>query len=69
MRSMSKFDHNQNFLILSFHQENTCGTSLHLNLIILTDFYNFIVNGEKTSELVNLNISAKVRVCDFGQNL
>ena len=25
--------------------------------------------GRQTSELANLKISAKVRVCDFGQNL
>ena len=31
----------------SIHQENTCKSSLHLNLIILTDFHSFTVNEEK----------------------
>ena len=30
----------------SIHQENTCKSSLHLNLIILTYFHSFIVNEE-----------------------
>ena len=29
------------------HQENTCKSSLHSNLIILTDFHSFRVNQEK----------------------
>ena len=32
----------------------------------LSQFYN---EWRKTSELVNLKIPAKVRVCDFGENL
>ena len=36
-----------NFLILSNHQENTCKSYLHLNLIILTDFHSFTVNEDK----------------------
>ena len=31
----------------SIHEENTCKSSLHLNLIILTNFHNFTVNEEK----------------------
>ena len=31
----------------SVHQGSTCKSSLHLNLIILTDFHSFIVNVEK----------------------
>ena len=31
----------------SIHQENTCKTSLHLNLIIFTDFHSFTVNEDK----------------------
>ena len=31
----------------SIHEENTCKSSLHSNLIILTDFYSFTVNEEK----------------------
>ena len=31
----------------SIHQENTCKSRLHLNLIIFTDFHNFTVNEDK----------------------
>ena len=31
----------------SIHQENTCKSSLHSNLIILTDFHSFTVNEDK----------------------
>ena len=31
----------------SILQENTCKSSLHLNLIILTDFHSFTVNEDK----------------------
>ena len=31
----------------NIHQETTCKSSLHLNLIILTDFHSFTVNEEK----------------------
>ena len=31
----------------TIHQETTCKSSLHLNLIILTDFHSFTVNEEK----------------------
>ena len=31
----------------SIHQENTCKSSLHSNLIIWTDFHSFTVNEEK----------------------
>ena len=31
----------------SIHQENTCKSSLHSNLIILLDFHRFTVNEEK----------------------
>ena len=31
----------------SIHQENTCKSCLHSNLIILTDFHSFTVNEEK----------------------
>ena len=53
----------------SIHQENTCKSSLQLNLIILTDFHNFTVNEGKLQKTVNLKISANLRVCDFSQNL
>ena len=32
---------------LLIRQENTCKSSLHLNLIILTDFHSFAVNEDK----------------------
>ena len=35
----------------------------------LTDFPSFTVNEEKPQKLVNLKISAKVLVYEFGQNL
>ena len=31
----------------TIHQETTCKSSLHSNLIILTDFHSFTVNEEK----------------------
>ena len=31
----------------SIHEENTCKSSLHSNLVILTDFHSFTVNEEK----------------------
>ena len=56
-------------LFYSIHQENTCKTSLHSNLIILIDFNNFTENEDKLQNLSIFRISAKVRICDFGQNL
>ena len=53
----------------SIHQENTCKSSLHLNLIILTDFHSFTVNEEKLQNQSIFQISPKVQVCDFDQNL
>ena len=48
MRSISKFENDQNvFLMFCIHQENTCKSSLHLNLIIVIDFHSFTVNEEK----------------------
>ena len=35
----------------------------------MTDFHSFTVNDNKLKKLVNLKISDKVRVSDFGQNL
>ena len=35
----------------SIHQENTCKSSLHLNLIILTFFHSFTVNEDKLQNL------------------
>ena len=45
----------------SIHQENTCKSCLHSNLIFLADFHIFAVNEDKLQKLVNLKISAKVR--------
>ena len=33
-------------LFCSIHQENTCKSNLHSNLIILSDFHSFTVNEE-----------------------
>ena len=69
MGSRSKFDNDYKLLILFIHQENTCKTCLHSNsnhLDWLSQFYN---DWKQTSKLVNLKISAKVRLSDFGQNL
>ena len=47
------FDLGQNLTItktswsFSIHQDNTCKSSSHINLIILTDFHSFTVNEEK----------------------
>ena len=51
----------------SVHQKNTCKSSLHLNLIILTDFHSFTVNEGKLQNYSIFKISAKV--CALGQNL
>ena len=53
----------------SIHQENTCKSSLHSNMIVLTDFHSFTVNEDKLQNPSIFKISAKVRVCDSGQNL
>ena len=53
----------------SIHQENNCKSSLHPNLIILTDSQSFTVNEEKLQNWSIFKFSKKVRVCDFGQNL
>ena len=42
---------------------------MHLNLIILTDFHSFTVNEVKLQKYSIFKFSAKVWVCDFGQNL
>ena len=42
---------------------------LHSNLIILTDFHSFTVNEEKLQNESIFKISAKIWVCDLGQNL
>ena len=52
----------------SIHQENTCKSCLHSNLIILTDFHNFTLNEEKLENYSIFKFSAKVRVCDLSQN-
>ena len=38
---------------LSIHQEKTCKSYLHLNLIILTDFQSFTVNEEELENQSN----------------
>ena len=43
--------------------------TLHLNLIILTEFNRFSVNEKKLQNLSIFKFSAKVRECDLGQNL
>ena len=52
----------------SIHQENTCKSSLHSNLIIWTDFHSFTVNEEKLQNYSIFKFSPKVQVCDLGQN-
>ena len=44
-------------------------SSLHFNLIILTDFHSFTVNEDKLENQSIFKFSSKVRVCDSGQNL
>ena len=56
-------------LFCSVLQENTCKSSLHSNLVILTDFHSFTVNEEKLQNWSIFKISAKLRVCDSAQNL
>ena len=50
------------------HQENTCKSPLHLNLIHLTDFRTFTVNEDKLQNQSIFKFSAKVQVYDLGQN-
>ena len=52
-----------------FIKETLVNQVLHWNLIFLTDFLSSRVNGRQTSKWLNLKISAKVQVSDFGQNL
>ena len=56
-------------LFSSIHQENTCKSNLHSNLIILTDFHSFTVNEEKVQNYSIFKFSANIRVCDVCQNL
>ena len=53
----------------SIHQGNTWKSCSQLNLIIWTDFHCLTVNEDKHQKLVNLKISAKLRVCNLGENL
>ena len=47
----------------SIHQENTCKSSLPLNLIILTDFYSFDSEWRETPKLVNFSMyTIKVKI-------
>ena len=55
--------------ILSIDQENTCKSSLDLNLTILTDFHSVTVNQDKLQNKYNFKISAKVPVCDYGEKM
>ena len=48
----------------SIHQEKNCKSSLHSNLIILTDFHSFTVNEDKLENWSIFKITVKVRVCD-----
>ena len=51
------------------HQENICKSSLYSNLIILTEILGFTVIEDKLQNYSIVKVSAKVWVCDFGQNL
>ena len=53
----------------SIHKENTCKSSLHWNLIILTDFTVLQGMKKKLQNLSNFIFPAKVRVCDLRKNL
>ena len=53
----------------SIHQENTCKSSLHSNLVIFTDFHIFTVSEENLKNQSIFKFSNKVRVYDIGQNL
>ena len=64
-----KFENDWKFLILSPSARNTRKSSLHVNLIILTDFHSFTVNEDKLQNSSIFKISAKVGVCDSGQDL
>ena len=70
MRLLSKFENDQKqFKFCSIRQENSCKSFLHSDLIILTDFHSFTVNEEKLQNQSILKFSAKVQVCDLGQNM
>ena len=53
----------------SIHEENNCKSSLHLNLINLTDFQSFTLTEDKVQNQSIVKFSTKVFACDFGQNL
>ena len=55
--------------LCSIHQENTCKSTLHGNLIILTDFHSFTVNEEKLQNYSIFKFCSEVQVYDLGQNL
>ena len=54
--------------ILSIHQENTCTSSLDLNLIILTEFHSIKVN-ENNLKFSQFAVLCKGPACFFGENL
>ena len=53
----------------SIHQENTCKSSWHSNLVIFTKFHSFTVNEAKLQNYSIFKVSTKVQVCELGQNL
>ena len=53
----------------SIHQENTCKWSLHLNFDNFDWLSQLYSEWRQTSKLASMKISAKVGVCDWGQNL
>ena len=71
MRFWSKFENKKSktFNSVPFIKKIFVNHFFYSNLIILTDFHNFTVNEDKLHNFLNLLISAKVRVCDLGQNL
>ena len=59
----------KNSKFCSIYRENIYKSCLQWNLIIFTDFCSFSVNEDKLQNESIFKITAKVRVCDFGQNL
>ena len=51
-------------LFCSIHQENTCKSCLHSNLIILTDFHSFTVKEDKlqTSQFEDFSSGPGMRI-------
>ena len=68
MRFSSKFENDSNFLILIHSSRKRFKIMFTFKFYHFDSLSQFYSERRQTSKLVNLKISAKIRVCDFGQN-